>query len=112
MNKKYRLKKNYDIEKLVKARLSVGNMYFVIYYGESEITTPRFAFSVSKKLGNAVVRNKEKRALREILRCNSSIVIDLDYLIIEKSKALSLSYQEKEKQITYLLRKIIKQRRK
>lgn len=111
MNKKYRLKKNYDIEALVKARLSVGNMYYIIYYGESNITTPKIAISVSKKLGNAVVRNKEKRIIREILRNNLELLFDGKYLVVEKKKALLLSFEEKEKQITYLIRKIIKQRR-
>ena len=32
MNRQYSLKKNHDIEKLVRGKVSVGNKYFAIYY--------------------------------------------------------------------------------
>lgn len=106
MNKQYRLKKSFEIEKLVKKRISVGSSYFVIYYNISSNKKTRIAFSVSKKLGNAVERNYEKRVLREILRDVIDTINNLDMLIVEKNKALALSYDEKKIEIKRLIKKI------
>ena len=108
MNKQYRLKKSFEIEKLVKKRISVGSSYFVIYYNISSDKRTRVAFSVSKKLGNAVERNHEKRVLREIIREVIDTIKELDILIVEKSKALDMSYEEKKIEIKRLIRKIVR----
>ena len=108
MNKQYRLKKSFEIEKLVKKRISVGSSYFVIYYNISSDKRTRVAFSVSKKLGNAVERNHEKRVLREIIREVIDTIKELDILIVEKSKALDMSYEEKRIEIKRLIRKIVR----
>lgn len=105
MNKQYRLKKTFEIEKLIKKRKRFGNSYFVIYYNCSSIGATRVAFSVSKKIGNAVTRNKQKRILREIIRKNIKDINNLDILIVQKIKALDLSMKQKE----YELLKIINQ---
>jgi ribonuclease P protein component len=108
MNKQYRLKKSFEIEKLVKKRISVGSSFFVIYYNISSDKKSRIAFSVSKKLGNAVKRNHEKRVLREILRDVIDTIDGLDILIVEKNKALALSYDEKRIELFKLIKKIIR----
>ena len=68
MNKKYILKKNYEIEKLVQRKNSVGNKYYAAYFIKTKEQNPSIAFSISKKIGNAVVRNYEKRVVKEIIR--------------------------------------------
>ncbi len=108
MNKQYRLKKSFEIEKLVKKRISVGSSYFVIYYNVSSDKKTRIAFSVSKKLGNAVERNYEKRVLREICRGIIDTIYSLDILIVEKSRALDMSYDQKKGEIERLFKKIRK----
>lgn len=108
MNKKYSLKKNYDIEKLVKERKSVGNTYYAIYYNDSNLQDPKIAISVSKKLGKAVVRNYEKRVIREIVSKNMNLLTPIQYLIIVKVKSMDLTFKEKEKELKYLFKKIRK----
>ena len=63
---------------------------------------------MSKKLGNAVKRNHEKRVLREILRDVIDTIDGLDILIVEKNKALALSYDEKKIELFKLIKKIIR----
>lgn len=106
MNKQYRLKKTFEIEKLVKKRISVGSAYFVMYFNLSSTKSTRVAISVSKKLGNAVIRNKEKRIIREIVRNKLYLIKELDILIVQKYKAMDLSFIEKEKEIIRLINKI------
>lgn len=106
MNKQYRLKKTFEIEKLIKKRKSFGNSYFVIYYNCSSIGTTRVALSVSKKIGNAVTRNKQKRILREIVRKNIKDIDNLDILIVQKIKALDLSMNQKEYELLKIFNQI------
>ena len=77
-----------------------------MYYNLSSNKNTRVAISVSKKLGNAVIRNKEKRIIREIIRENFDSINCLDILIVEKVKALSLSFEEKKMEIIKLVNKI------
>ncbi len=106
MNKSNILKKSYDIETLLKNKKSVGSKYFVIYYKECEIPSVRIAISASKKLGDAVVRNYQKRVIREILRKYLKRFEGLEMLFVIKQNALALSFEEKENQIKYLIKKI------
>ncbi len=111
MNKSYRLKANYEIEQLVHQKQSVGNIYYAVYYQAIEQEKCKIAISVSKKLGDAVTRNHEKRIIREILRAQIDNLKGYKYLIVEKKVSLELSYLEKEKQLIYLINKIKNRRR-
>lgn len=104
MNRKITLKKNHDIEKLVKMKKSVGNAFYAIYYKAAD--EKKIAISVSKKLGKAVLRNYQKRVVKEILRINFSLVGDYHFLLVIKKSSFALSYQKKEIEIIKLLEKM------
>ena len=104
MNKKYSLKKSHDIEQLIKKKQSVGHRFFVIYYDYSEEI--KIAISISKKVGKAVVRNYNKRVIREIVRANLELFEGLTCLIVIKEKSTELNYTEKSVEILKLLNKI------
>lgn len=107
MNRKYSLKKNFEIEKLVRAKISVGNKYFAIYYrknGKTEI-----AVSVSKKNGNAVERNYQKRVVKEIIRNNLSFLSGYRMLIVVKQMSKELTFEEKKENLEKLFRRIRKE---
>ena len=57
---------------------------------------PRFGFTVTKKMGNAVARNRIKRRLREALRekALSHAVNGHDYVIISRNKALDCPFPD------------------
>jgi len=46
----------------------LSSYYLVIYARPNELNCNRLGLSVSKKIGNAVVRNRIKRLLREAMR--------------------------------------------
>lgn len=93
MNKEYILKKNEEIEKVVKSgKKSVSN-FFIIYNKENNSISNLYCVSVSKKIGKAHVRNKIKRRIKDILMKNK---MDLrkKYVIIIRKEALNATYNE------------------
>ena len=107
MNKQYRVKKSEEIEKIIQEKIYSSNQYFSVYKKyNSETSHFRFAISVGKKLGNAVVRNKLKRQIRAIVSSlNIKLDTNTDVFIIAKVKVLELSYDEMLKQLEYLFTK-------
>ena len=64
----------------------------------------RCGFSVSRRVGKAVVRNRVKRLLREILRL-TPLPPGWDLIFIARSLAAGADYNELEKSIKGLLRR-------
>ncbi|MBT4206443.1 MAG: ribonuclease P protein component [Proteobacteria bacterium] len=66
---------------------------FNLYYYANGLGHPRLGLSVSKRVSNkATVRNKIKRAIREVFRCNATLLSPADYFFNVKpnSKMKSL----------------------
>ncbi len=108
MNKTYHVKKNTEIEAILKNKCFKNNKYFSVYKKEnSETIHFRYALSVGKKIGNAVIRNSVKRRIRAILE---ELPIDReknnDIFIIAKKSILDLSYQQTKEQLEFLLNKL------
>ena len=68
MNKRYRLQKNRDFQITYKRGKSLGHPFLVLIFRKTNRPQPRIGISITKKYGNAVMRNRIKRQLREILR--------------------------------------------
>jgi len=107
MNKQYRVKKSNEIKKILKEKKFSSNSYFSVYKRNNPETSHfRYAISVGKKLGNAVIRNKLKRQIRAVINeLNIDLNRNTDVFIIAKVKILDISYQEMLKQLEYLFNK-------
>ena len=67
----------------------------------------RIGISVSKRVGNSVIRHRVKRQLREIFRLNiSSIKSGSDIVAVAKKSAAESSYQELESAVFHLVRRL------
>ncbi len=98
------VKKNEEFKKVLNNRKTIGNKYIVIYYKENELNRNRYGISVSKKIGNAVIRNKIKRQVKNIIDKNENLFKKYqDYIIIMKKPFLDLTFKEKENSIIKLL---------
>ncbi len=105
MKKQYRVKKSKEIESIIKNHHFSTSPYFTLYYKEQNETNHfRYAMSVGKKIGNAVVRNKIKRQIRAIVR-KLTVKTNIDVFIVARGKVLELDFFTMEKEIIRLFQK-------
>jgi ribonuclease P protein component len=64
----------------------------------------RFAFAIPKRVGGAVVRNRVRRRLREILR-SFSLLEGFDVVISARPEAAPASFQALQAEMTTLMRR-------
>ena len=94
MKKKFIVKSTRDFDSIIKNGICIKNKYFVIYYQKNNLSYDRYGISVSKKLGNAVFRNKYKRKLRAIIDNYKKLYINnKDYIIILRKEAINQKYE-------------------
>jgi ribonuclease P protein component len=67
--------------------------HFSVFYRANALTQSRFGFSIKKALGGAVVRNRIRRRIREIVRCHRmEIPAGWDFVIHPKSSVGSAEF--------------------
>ena len=86
LSKKFRLKDRGDFRRIYQRGKSIACPYFVVYAKRSPSAArkaARIGFSASKKLGNAVTRNRQRRRLSELCRRNFALFgSQNDYIFI------------------------------
>jgi ribonuclease P protein component len=64
-----------------------SSSHFTVFFRANQLPQSRFGFSIKKALGGAVVRNRIRRRVREIVRCHlMEIPAGWDIVIHPKSK--------------------------
>ena len=105
MKKKFIVKNSRDFEKIIKEGNCKKNQSFIINSKKNELEYDKYGISVSKKLGNAVFRNKYKRKIRAIIDNYKKMYINHeDYIIILRRGAINKSYDELEKDFIALMK--------
>ena len=85
----------------------IKNQYLVLYNKDSLYTYPHFGIAITKKIGNAVERNKQKRRMRVLLdKYKNQLRTNKDYIIIMKEKCKNISFQELEENLQNLIERI------
>jgi ribonuclease P protein component len=90
----------------------VGSRFLVLYRLSGTVGLTRFGFSISKKTGKAVVRNRVKRMLKEICRLHTDWFEEgYDYIIIPKKDSGKESFHTFKEEMFKLTAKIKKIRK-
>ena len=99
-----RLRKRQDFHRVYKRGYSFVAAGMVLYIRKTNRQGFRIGFSVSKKIGKAVVRNKVKRRLRELVKSNEFYCLaGYDYVFIARPAILYLPYEKQSEQMCHLL---------
>ena len=96
MKKTTMLKKNYEFRTVYKKGKSFANTYLVLYKYRNNKNVNRLGISVSKKVGNSVVRSRVTRLIRESYRLNEIYIQETgwDFVFIARSNAHGATYQQ------------------
>ena len=99
------IRKNDDFRLCYKHGSSCANRYLVLYVRKNGTDTSRIGISVSKKVGNSVVRHRIKRLVKESYRLHEKeFDSGSDYVVVGRRSADGASYQEIERALLALMK--------
>ena len=104
------LKKNIDFQNVYRNGKSYANRFLVVYILENHTEKNRLGISVSKKVGNSVIRHHLTRLIRESYQLHEDMFDSgLDIVVIARATARNISYHEVESALMHLgrLHKIV-----
>ena len=107
MRKEQRIKKNEEFSAVFNHGRSVANRQFVLYVLKKEDQEQlRLGLSVSKKVGNAVVRNRIKRLIRTVFQEKQELLLPAyDYVVIARKPTADMNYLEFHSSLAHVMKK-------
>ena len=104
MQQESRLRKTADFAAVWSEGRSKVDRLFVVRVRPNGLGVTRFGFSVSKRIGNAVARNRVKRRLREVTGA-TAVEAGFDIVIVARNGAADVEFGRIERSIRNLLRR-------
>ena len=108
-NMKYKnfetLKSNTDFNRVYAAKRSYANRLLVVYILENGTDANRLGVSVSKKVGNSIVRHRLARLIRESYRLHADkVMTGFDIIVVARTGLKNKDYFETESALLHLLK--------
>ncbi|MGH4051685.1 MAG: ribonuclease P protein component [Clostridium sp.] len=104
--KKYRIRKNTEFRTVYRKGKSFSNILLVLYIYKNSKDINRCGISVSKKVGNSVIRGRVKRLISESYRLNNEgLKTGHDLVFIARNPSNTKTYKEIEAALTKLIKK-------
>ncbi|MDF2611473.1 MAG: hypothetical protein K0R92_2947 [Lachnospiraceae bacterium] len=105
MNHTESLKSNNDFKEIYRTGKSYANKYLVMHVKKNEFDGNRLGISVSKKVGNSVVRHRITRLIRESYRLTEDRLCNgLDIVVVARIGAKDKDYTEIESAVLHLVK--------
>ena len=102
-----RLRSHNDFSAVYRTRQSIRNRNLTLCFVESTCTYSRLGLSVSKRIGNAVHRNRAKRILREVFRAQCHrLPANVDIVLIPRSYGTACDLEEMTESFLHLVHKL------
>lgn len=99
------LKDNEDFKEIYRTGKSLANKYLIMYVKRNDTNFNRLGISVSKKVGNSVVRHRITRLIRESYRLSEdNFLIGLDIIVVARVAAKGKDYSEIESALLHLMK--------
>lgn len=97
------LKKNPEFQRVYRNNVSFANRYLVMYIKENGSSRNGLGISVSKKVGNSIVRHRITRLIRESYRLNEEAFLEgYDIVVVGRVNAKGTTYKEIESALLHL----------
>ena len=101
------LKENRDFRRLYRKGATAVDRCMVLYCRRNNLGRNRYGFTVSTKLGKAVVRNRARRRLREVYRLNrDKLRPGYDVLLVARGRTLTAPWKDLNATFLRLCRKL------
>lgn len=99
------LKNRQEFDRVYVQKRSFANKYLILYVHPNNLPSNRLGISVSKKVGNSVIRHRVTRLVRESYRLNKEqIQIGYDLVVVARGTAKDRSYAEVESALMHLIK--------
>ncbi|MBF8376659.1 ribonuclease P protein component [Alicyclobacillus mali] len=107
MQSQHRLKDSRDFRRVFRKGKSFASGRLVLYYCDNRVARVRVGFSISRKVGKAVVRNRLKRLLRAIFQRRLDELWDrpVDIVVVCRVSAADADFHDLEREVERLLKK-------
>ena len=106
MLKKNVLRRKSDFSTIYNKGKSVGDRYVVLFYRKNNLPYNRMAYLASKKVGNAVKRNRARRLMKESVRLsNMELPTGYDFIIIARNTITNAKCAEVKRSLESALRR-------
>ncbi|TAH71510.1 MAG: ribonuclease P protein component [Anaerolineaceae bacterium] len=105
MKKTESIKKNEIFREIYSTGKSYANKNLVMYMKRNNTQENRLGISVSKKVGNSVIRHRITRLVRESYRLNEDSILEgLDIVVVARIGAKGKNYCEIESSLLHLMK--------
>lgn len=103
-----KLRKSFEFERVkAKGCIHKADAFFVQAHRNPSTNIPRLGIIATRRLGNAVTRNRMKRILREVFRKNSEEIIpEAEIIILPRKKMCNLEFSQIEIKFKESLKKL------
>ncbi|MCH9845679.1 MAG: ribonuclease P protein component [Alphaproteobacteria bacterium] len=102
--------KRQDFQRMTKHAAFIADSGFIVQYLQKQDSNQpcHIGFTASRKVGNAVIRNRSKRRLRALVRDHLTTLKrdDVNYVFIARKETHNINFAKMEKKFTRALQKI------
>jgi len=106
LKKKYILRKSTHFQEVYRIGKSYANRLVVLYIAPNEESVRRIGFAAGKKLGNAVIRNRVKRLLREAYRLQQNeLPVGYNFLLVGRKGMIEAGFEQAKSAVRDLFKR-------
>lgn len=107
MKKINTVKKYREFKEILNKRKFIKNELFCVYFRDSKYDYSRYGILLTKKNGNAVIRNKIKRQMRSIIDSVTTYKVPIDVIVVVNKKYDVKNFNENKDKLASVLLKIL-----